>query len=186
MNKRSTTRIRVGDVVTPLPLSTLAHGVLAMPARGHLHLQFRRFAGCPICNLHLQSFVRGHDRLVSADVTTVALFHSPPTEMLPYQSTLPFPVVADGERVWYRRFGVERSLASLLHPSAMAAAMTGMASVPFDPRKNDGGVTGLPADFLIDARGVVVALKYGEHANDQWSVDDVLALAAGISAASSS
>lgn len=173
----NSTRIRVGDVVEPLSLPTLAHGLLALPAQGYLHLQFRRFAGCPICNLHLQSFVRGHDRLVAADITTVVLFHSPPTEMLPYQATLPLPVVADGERAWYRRFGVERSLAGMLHPSAMAAAMKGMALAPFDPRKNDGGVDGLPADFLIDTRGVVVALKYGAHANDQWSVDDVVSLA---------
>jgi peroxiredoxin len=157
-----------------------------VPARGLVHLQFRRFAGCPICNLHLQSFVRGHERLVAAGVTTVALFHSPASEMLPYQVALPFPVVADGEHAWYNRFGVERSVFALLHPSAMAAAITGMASAPFHPRKNDGGVNGLPADFLIDARGVVVAAKYGEHANDQWSVDDVVALAAGVLSAASS
>lgn len=33
---------------------------------------------------------------------------------------------------------------------------------------------GLPADFLIDADGMVVALRYGWHADDQWSVDELL------------
>jgi len=32
----------------------------------------------------------------------------------------------------------------------------------------------LPADFLIDSRGTLVACHYGSHANDQWSVDEVL------------
>jgi hypothetical protein len=38
-------------------------------------------------------------------------------------------------------------------------------------------VLGLPADFLIEPGGRVIAAKYGRHAGDQWSVDEVLALA---------
>ena len=40
-----------------------------------------------------------------------------------------------------------------------------------------GGRLGLPADFLIAPDGRVMAAKYGEHADDQWSVDEMLALA---------
>ena len=35
-----------------------------------------------------------------------------------------------------------------------------------------------PADFLIAQDGRVVASKYGTHADDQWSVDEVLTIAA--------
>jgi hypothetical protein len=36
---------------------------------------------------------------------------------------------------------------------------------------------GLPGDFLIAPDGRVIASKYGAHADDQWSVDEILALA---------
>jgi hypothetical protein len=36
---------------------------------------------------------------------------------------------------------------------------------------------GMPADFLIGPDGAVVARKYGGHADDQWSVDELLRLA---------
>jgi AraC-like DNA-binding protein len=36
---------------------------------------------------------------------------------------------------------------------------------------------GLPADFLIGTDGRVLALKYGTDAYDQWSVDELLAIA---------
>jgi len=36
---------------------------------------------------------------------------------------------------------------------------------------------GLPADFLIASDGCVVARKYGRHADDQWSVDEIVELA---------
>ncbi|GAA2415939.1 hypothetical protein [Nonomuraea africana] len=37
---------------------------------------------------------------------------------------------------------------------------------------------GLPADFLIDPGGRILAHRYGRHANDQWEVDELLLLAA--------
>ena len=40
-----------------------------------------------------------------------------------------------------------------------------------------GGPTGLPAEFLIAADGLIKAVKYGRHAYDQWSVEEVLELA---------
>jgi hypothetical protein len=40
-----------------------------------------------------------------------------------------------------------------------------------------GGPLGLPADFLIAPDGTVLARHYGNHAYDQWSVDQLLALA---------
>ena len=33
---------------------------------------------------------------------------------------------------------------------------------------------GLPADFLIGPDGTIHAAHYGRHANDQWSLDDLL------------
>jgi hypothetical protein len=37
-----------------------------------------------------------------------------------------------------------------------------------------GGLLGLPADFLIAPDGRIAALKYGQHAYDQWTVDELL------------
>jgi hypothetical protein len=39
------------------------------------------------------------------------------------------------------------------------------------------GNLGLPADLLIAGDGRVVAVKYGTHAYDQWSVDELLGAA---------
>jgi hypothetical protein len=41
----------------------------------------------------------------------------------------------------------------------------------------DNGHLGLPADFLINTDGSVIAAKHGTHADDQWSVDELLAQA---------
>jgi hypothetical protein len=48
-----------------------------------------------------------------------------------------------------------------------------------------GGPLGLPGDFLIAPSGQIKAVKYGTHAYDQWSVDELIALGthAGVQAA---
>jgi hypothetical protein len=77
-------------------------------------------------------------------------------------------------------FGVESSIRSILHPRAWRAAARGFQwrglGGALAPRENH---LGQPADFLIGTDGTVLARKYGAHADDQWSVDEVLELAAG-------
>jgi peroxiredoxin len=157
-----------------------------------VHLQFRRFAGCPICNLHLRSVVRRHDDLAAAGVRDVVVFHSPADELLVHAGELPFAVVADPAKQLYVAFGVESGKRALLSPGAWPAIVRGIArdlrdvvrrrrSLP--ALRQPGGRLGLPADFLIAPDGRIVACHYGAHADDQWSVDEVLAAAASADAA---
>lgn len=155
----------------------MAHGEVRVPAGRLVHLQFRRFAGCPICNLHVRTFARRHDEIRSAGIDEVVVFHSSLEELRSLHADLPFAILGDPTFALYRRYGVERSLQSLLHPRAMAAAVRGMFGAPFKPWIGSGGPLGLPADFLIDARGVVSAAKYGAHADDHWEIEDLLELA---------
>ncbi|MGE2730517.1 peroxiredoxin-like family protein [Mycolicibacterium vaccae] len=166
--------------ITGLQIPTADGGRISLPDPNHkVHLQFRRFAGCPICNLHLRSFVRRHSELRAASVREVVFFHSPADELLPHVADLPFDAVADPDRHYYRQFGVESSPRALLDPRAwrsivvgMSLALTGRFRVP--EFRQPTGRLGLPADFLIDTDGRVIAEKYGCHADDQWSVDELL------------
>lgn len=178
-------RLTAGASAPALELVTLRGAAVRVPdAAALVHLQFRRFAGCPICNLHLRSFARRAGELAAARVREVVLFHSSADAMRPYQGDLPFDVVADPERRAYAAYGVSRSLRSILDPRAWGAFVRGVAaSHPSSSRVGEGGHTGLPADFLIAPDGALLALKYGRHADDQWSVDELLALAsAGMAA----
>ena len=163
-----------GELLSPFSLETLSHGRLQVPGTGLIHLQFRRFAGCPICSLHLRSFARGVSRLEAAGITSVAFFHSSAESLRPYHAELPFPVVPDPERRWYRAFGVERSLRSVLDPRAWAAGVRGLVQAPSNPLVGEGGHLGLPADFLIAPDGRLLDVRYGTHADDQWELEELL------------
>lgn len=95
-------RLRAGDTFSPRELRTLAGDTVRIPdPRQLVHLQMRRYAGCPLCSLHLRSFVRRKDDLARAGVREVAVFHSSAEELRRVHTDLPFDVVPDPERDLY-------------------------------------------------------------------------------------
>src|SRR5438067_4679328 len=178
-------KTRAGDAFPTLELTATSGQLVTIPdpAGNFVHLQLRRFAGCPICNLHLRSIVTRHDEIRSHGIQEVVVFHSTAAELAKHEAELPFPLIADPERELYQRLGVERRLSSLLRLRALRAAFAGETAVfgkrstkrgALGPVKPTGGRLGLPADFLIAPDGRISALKYGQHAYDQWTVEELL------------
>jgi peroxiredoxin len=171
-------QIKPGDFVEPCVLESVQGASVRIPppAQIILHLQFRRFAGCPICNLHLQTFIRRHRELAENQIQEVAVFHSPKSTMLEHQLSAPFPFVADPDKKLYKAFGVDTSIMSVLNPKAWPAAVKGLfGQGPGFPSRGESAL-GLPADFLIDSAGKVITVHYGKHASDQLEFDELLKL----------
>ncbi|WP_336317901.1 peroxiredoxin-like family protein [Streptomyces lavendofoliae] len=185
--RTSRRQLTPGSTVGPRSLTPVCGPPVAVPAADRLvHLQFRRFAGCPVCNLHLRSVVRRHDEIEAAGVREVVVFHSPAEELREYAAGLPFALVADPAKRLYAEFGVESAGRALGDPRAWphilravlrstVMLVRGREGLP--SRQQPQGRLGLPADLLLAPDGTVLAVKYGEHAYDQWSVDELLALA---------
>lgn len=179
-------QVQVGAIVNTRDVVSIRSECIRIPDPSLLiHLQFRRFAGCPVCNLHLHTIARRHNELLTASVREIVVFHSATEELLPHAGHLPFDIIADPEKRLYDDFGVESSARALLDPRAWQYVVRGVfRSAKAILRKHEhvpsvnphGGRLGLPADFLIATDGRIVALKYGLHAYDQWSVEEILEL----------
>jgi peroxiredoxin len=176
------TELHAGDVLSPHDLTTITGSPAPVPDAGKVvHLQFRRYAGCPVCNLHLRSFAARHGELVAAGIREVVVFHSCAETMREFQGQLPFAAIADPEKRLYAEFGVETmSVWLALDPRSWLAAARAITRAPSLRGATGPGEQhlGLPADFLIGREGQVLAAKYGQRVDDHWSVDDVLGLAA--------
>jgi peroxiredoxin len=172
-------KIKPGDVVGPVKLINIHDKEVDIPApqTKWTHLQFRRFAACPICNLHLQSFIKRDGEITAKGIREVVVFHSPKESLLPYQGKFPFDVIGDPEKKLYAQFGVGTSIFSILDVRAWPAIVKGNSASDKPKGSPEGGPFGLPADFLIASDGRVVASHYGRYADDDWSVDELLTLA---------
>lgn len=177
-------KLHPGSLIVGRKLRTIQGKPVTIPDPELLvHLQFRRFAGCPVCNLHLQSMARRYDEIEKAGTREVVIFHSPAKSLLRHTGDFLFDIVADPQKQLYREFGVESSPSSLYSVNAwwpiIRAVFHSLWMIccfkkPVPPIRPKEGSFGLPADFLIKSDGLVVACKYGTHAYDQWSVEELL------------
>ncbi len=171
-------KFKPGDIVPATTLESVTGESIKFPDPNRLvHLQLRRFVDCPICNTHIAE-MRGRAREIeAAGIKEVIVFHSSAKSIRSYQKDVPFVLVGDPKKALYKEFGVESSL-GFISRTSVGAAMRGIAHGHFGLRLS-GGPFGLPGDFLIAPSGRIKAVKYGTHAYDQWSVDELIALAKG-------
>ncbi len=171
-------RYQAGQTIDPRHLISIADQAISIPHQQQLtHLQFRRFAGCPMCNLHIRSFIQGYAALAEAGIQEVAVFHSSKTAMLASHAAAPFALIADPTKKLYAAFGVDSSIWAVLHPKSWLPALKGLFKHGAGMPEKGQDPLGLPADFLIAPDGTIVACKYGVHGYDQWSLSEVLQLA---------
>jgi peroxiredoxin len=175
-------KFKSGDMLPTTVMEAVTGEAINLPDPKRLvHLQFRRFVDCPICNTHIAEFRKRAREIEAAGIKEVIVFHSSPKSIRAYQRDVPFRMVGDPKKAFYKNFGVESSL-GFISLSALGAGMRGMAHGHFGLRMVGGGPLGLPADFLIAPSGRMNAVKYGTDAYDQWSVDELLTLAKGAAA----
>jgi peroxiredoxin len=177
--------VKAEDVLNRRELVDIHGDLVRVPdLRRLVHLQFRRYAGCPVCNLHLRSIALRHDQILAAGIREVVVFHSSAETMLGFQGGLPFAAIADPEKKRYAEFGVQKmspmaALMAALSPRSWRAAGRALMRAPSLRGAAGRGEEhlGLPADFLIGPDGRVLAARYGKYVDDQWSVDELLDLA---------
>lgn len=176
-------RRQVGDQAGNFRLPALdgAQFELASLAGRPYLLSFFRFAACPFCNLRMHQLVQRHGEL-GAGFTIVAVFDSPLDNLREHAERhhSPFPVLADPLGTAYAQYGIEHSVIGmlkgmLLRMPTMLYAMFGKGYIP---RKIAGSMTTMPADFLIDASGVIRRTYYGKDEGDHLPFDEVKQFAA--------
>ncbi len=167
-----------GQKISFRKLETIESGWIEIPdAQKTIHLQFRRFAGCPFCNVHLKTFIQRHNEIVAAGIREVVVFRSTASALQQHHGNAPFAIIADPRGALYDEYGVGYGLRALADPRAFSMALSKIIRMyprlPGLPTEKKAAL-GLPADFLITSDGRVLTCKYGKHADDQWSVDELL------------
>lgn len=139
-------------------------------------LSFFRFASCPFCNLRMHQLVKRWDEL-DPRFAIVAVFDSTLENLREHaeRHQSPFPVLADSTGSAYALYGIEHSLfgvlkGMLLRMPTMLYAMFGKGYIP---AKIEGSMTTMPADFLVDATGVIRHAYYGNDEGDHLPFEEV-------------
>src|SRR5579863_2577693 len=132
-------KFKPGDMFPATVMEAVTGQAIHLPDPERLvHLQFRRFVDCPICNTHIAQFRRRAREIEAAGIKVVIVFHSSPKSIRSYQKDVPFLMVGDPNKAFYKYFGVESSL-GFINLKALGAGMRGMAHGHFGLRMVGGG-----------------------------------------------
>jgi len=142
-------------------------------------LSFFRFSHCPYCNVRISQMIARAPAYRAAGLEIIAVFESPRASMLAGvgRQRPPFPLVADPLNALYESYGVETSkrrlVESFMVPTRAAKTIAGGFNAlahGFFPKKIDGPLTRMPADFLIGPGLQLAAVRYGRFPSDHLAL----------------
>ena len=135
-----------------------------------VYLVFMRFAGCPVCNLHVHSLLKQAENFKNKNISVVLVYESSPEIMREYLEgeNYPFTFIADPQDQLYNLYSVESSMLKI-----MAGMFHGLMKKFFAGNKlfkkkivMDGKQNRLPAEFLIDEQGRLSMVHYSNFLGD--------------------
>ncbi len=141
---------------------------------------FFRFVSCPFCNLWIHGLLNNHE-IWNRDLNVVGVFHSKTEDIKEYVESRnsllgrKMTIISDADKKLYKVFGIESSFlgvvkAMVFKPHKVIKAM----AMGFLPKKIDGGIETLPADFIIGPDGKIIKAHYGSDISDHITYNDIL------------
>src|SRR5215813_11262092 len=104
-------KFKPGDMLPRTVMEAVTGEAIKLPDPDRLvHLQFRRFVDCPICNTHIAELRRRVREIEAAGIKEVIVFHSSAKTIRSYHKDVPFVLIGDPHKALYEDFGVEGSL----------------------------------------------------------------------------
>jgi signal peptidase II len=137
-----------------------------------------RYAGCPLCADHLESFSSLMMRAQAAGVFVAAVYDSTSETFADpaagrtaeLQRMTQIPLIADPEQRLYRRFRAQVRRSALLHPASMVGLVRALGK-GFRQSKITGEIGRLPMHVFLEANGAITAIHYGKHLADHPGIE---------------
>lgn len=142
-----------------------------------IYLSFERSAGCPVCNLRMHQLLGHSDFFIRHNIKMLMVYESSPEKMRDYlgDHAYPFHFIADPQTRLYRSYGVEASWLKAmkgLFYGLLPKVMQGKKLFK-KPMKQDGHLSRIPAEFIIDEGGNITLAHYGRFVGDHLEINEL-------------
>ena len=143
---------------------------------------FYRYVTCPICAYHVDSIKEIIQKAVAAGVQVLAVYESEPSEMLttdvaatiPLLNSLSIPLISDPDRHIYRAYRTRADSWAIAYPSTWMSLIKARLK-NYRQGTVYGNIGQLPAQFLINEKGVIYKAYYGAYFSDHIDPAEILA-----------
>jgi len=171
-------RLKAGDKIINIKLSAIDGTEFDLESYSGkpFILSFYRFASCPFCNLRVNSLVQRMNEF-GEDFAMVAIFNSKLEQLTRHTEghQAPFPILADSDSTYYKKYGIERSILGFFTGMIMRlpTLLKGMFVKGYLPNLFTGGLTIMPADFLVDRAGIIQEAYYARDEGDHLDFETI-------------
>jgi thioredoxin-dependent peroxiredoxin len=138
---------------------------------------FFRHAGCPFCNMRVHMLQQREKEFKDKNLEMIFFFESEEKVLkshIFHSKVNPIPLIGDPLQVWYTAYGVESSSfkSAISHitsivPAAIKAKMKGL---PVHMMEGNESIKTIPAEFLIDEKGIIKKVYYSKRLNDRMAI----------------
>jgi len=137
-------------------------------------LTFYRFATCPFCNLRIHEIINRYEEL-GKNFEMVAIFSSTREHLSKTMKkhNAPFTILADENFEYFSKYEVEKSLFKFLVGSMVGFFKILKAGFKGYFPMELSGMTIVPVDVLINKKGVIEKVYYGQNTTDHLSFDEI-------------
>jgi peroxiredoxin len=146
-------------------------------------VKFHRFSGCPVARRQVHDLINEQDVLNAAGIETIVVLHSSAAKMRPnFEEVAGLHLVPDPGKTLYRAYQADFRWRKLFSIGSWRETFTSFARGYFPQfTRFEGGIVGVPSDFLVDEDGTIAVTHHGAHFGDSWSASDALQAAAAAS-----
>ncbi len=169
---------KIGDKITELNLPAV-DGIqfnLEQVQGKRFMVSFMRFAACPFCQLRIHQLQSRWQEL-DENFTVIAVFDSSLKNLQKHaeKHEVPFFILADESGKYYRQFAIKHSVLGMLKGMMlkMPTLLYAMFVKRYFPSSINGSMTTLPADFLVDEKGVIVTIYHGKDSGDHMPFEQL-------------
>lgn len=142
-------------------------------------IAFFRYAGCPVCNFRIHELIENYDSISSKGYKIIAIYESNNDTLREYikETPIPFTVIGNPNLRLYKEYRVEKSFWKMLGSAFKKQPKEAMkkGNKQFSKKyKRDGHLNRIPADFLIDEKGLLTTVHYGKNIGDHLPLSEIL------------
>ena len=141
-------------------------------------IAFFRHAGCPFCNLRVHALQKEHTKLKERNLEMIFFFESTEKLLLSsmfHKEVSPIPLIADPEKIWYQTYGVENSALKSAYGHLTGFIQTAIKAktkgLPIHLMDGEESINTIPAEFLVDEKGIIRKVHYSKGLNDRMSME---------------
>ncbi|MBU2916310.1 peroxiredoxin-like family protein [Reichenbachiella agariperforans] len=141
---------------------------------------FFRHAGCPFCNIRIHRLQKKHAAFKALGLEMIFFFESEEKVLKSHEFHVdvnPIPLISDPDKIWYQKYGIEssgvKSAVSHVTSFFQTVVEAKMKGLPVHMMEGNESIKTIPAEFLIDDKGMVRKVHYARSLTDRMKLETI-------------